>query len=106
MDFECNSIIKTILPAIRINMAEELKSKYNLNQQEIADRLGIAQVAVSKYLSGRYSASVKRMRDYIKRIGLVDEIAKEAAKSHDTDAIGAKVNHLCARIASDKSVNV
>ena len=78
-ELDCNKITKFVLPAIRISMAEEMNAKYNLNQSEIAHRLGIAQVAVSKYLNGRYSLRVKKIRDMINKRGLIEEAAMRAA---------------------------
>ena len=53
MEMDCISITKVILPAVRVNIAKQLDKKYGLSQKEIAQRLGVAQVAVSKYLNGR-----------------------------------------------------
>ncbi len=100
MDFQCDSIIKVVLPAVRVSMAEEMRSRYNLNQQRIAKILGIAQVAVSKYLNGRYSSEVRRASEYIKKNGLVDDIAKKAAGKSNPEEIDRMISDLCAKIAS------
>ena len=45
----CETIVQSILPAIRALVAKELMNKYKLTQQETATRLGISQAAISQY---------------------------------------------------------
>ncbi len=52
---------RVIIPAARSVIARELRQRYGLTEQEIAARLGVAQAAVSKYLSGRYSREIKEV---------------------------------------------
>ncbi|MDE1851182.1 MAG: hypothetical protein KGH69_00645 [Candidatus Micrarchaeota archaeon] len=56
---------KEVIPAVRALIAKELKEKYGMKEVDIAQRLSVAQAAVSKYLAGRYSAKVKALRDRI-----------------------------------------
>lgn len=105
MDMECNNITKFVLPAIRINIAEQLGRKYKLNQKEIADRLGVAQVAVSKYLNGDYSDSLKKVVERVKTSGIVDGKVIEAAKAKDPQEIGRMVNGLCSKFVTRDLVN-
>lgn len=101
---ECARITKIVLPAIRISLAESMSSRYGMSQSDIALRLGIAQVAVSKYLSGRYSESVKKIKNKIVAKGLANEVSATAARTSDSSAINAMVNELCARIVSSDLV--
>mgnify|MGYP001600035139 CR=1 FL=1 len=55
----CETIIKRFLPAIRSSVTKELFNKYNFTQEEIAKRLGVTQASISKYLSGKYTKSIK-----------------------------------------------
>lgn len=52
---------KEIVPAMRVVIARELKQKYNMTEDRIAEILGIAQAAVSKYLNGNYSETVDKI---------------------------------------------
>ena len=106
MDMECNNITKLILPAIRINIAEQLGGRYKLNQKEIADILGVAQVAVSKYLNGNYSGSLKRTAGKIRASGIVDSMVINAARSEKPKEVERIVNDLCAKVINDKLVNL
>ncbi len=105
MDMECNNITRLVLPAIRINIAEQLEHKYKLNQKEISYRLGVAQVAVSKYLSGNYSGSLRKVASQVKESGLVDAMVGKAAKINDPKAIDMMVNDLCSKFVNHDLVN-
>jgi len=59
----CETMIKQLLPALRVGVTKELAEKYNLNQVEIASKLGITQAAVSKYLSDRYAQNIKEIEN-------------------------------------------
>ena len=101
----CLNISRVILPAVRINIAKQLDSKYDMRQIEIARRLGVAQVAVSKYLSGKYSEPLKRTVDRIEKSGIVDSAVIRLAKMDSAQEVDAVVSELCARIAADNLVN-
>jgi predicted transcriptional regulator len=48
----CAEAIWYVLPKIRAGLAKEL-GRLGLNQQEIADELGLSQAAVSQYVTGK-----------------------------------------------------
>jgi predicted transcriptional regulator len=50
---------KTV-PAARMIISRALVQKYGMNETEVANYLGIAQAAVSKYLTGKYSDALKK----------------------------------------------
>lgn len=50
MDPGCRKISKEILPAVRASVAQTMISECNYRQREIAEKLGVVQVSVSKYL--------------------------------------------------------
>jgi len=83
------------LPAIRAAVAEELSSKYNYTQEEIASSLGIVQVAVSKYLNKRYSSKIAKLKNYIKEKGLAEDIVKSIIDKQEKEKIENKINLLC-----------
>jgi len=83
------------LPAIRAAVAEELSSKYNYTQEEIANSLGIVQVAVSKYLNKRYSSKIAKLKNYIKEKGLAEDIVKSIIDKQEKEKIENKINLLC-----------
>ena len=101
---ECRSITLVIIPAIRASVAEQMQKKYRYKQAEIARKLGIVQVAVSKYLNGKYSREVSRVKEYITRHGLETEIAEGIARNEDEKSINSRVDALCGRIAKELSL--
>jgi predicted transcriptional regulator len=100
MEMECNSITRLVLPAIRINIAEQLEHRYGMRQREIAARLGIAQVAVSKYLSGNYSKALKELTEKVRKSGIVDGAVIKAAGTEDEKEVNALISDLCYRFAA------
>jgi len=49
----CEYIVWNGLPAIRKGLAQSMINDFGLNQNEVADKLGITPAAVSQYLSGK-----------------------------------------------------
>ncbi|MDE1861170.1 MAG: hypothetical protein KGH72_05665 [Candidatus Micrarchaeota archaeon] len=70
---------KEIVPAVRLLIARELKEKYRMKETEIANRLGVAQAAVSKYLSGKYSDRIEELVSRIKKGEIDGSIGSIAA---------------------------
>jgi predicted transcriptional regulator len=102
MDPECRNISKLILPAVRASVAEIMKDEYNYRQSEIAERLGVVQVSVSKYLNRKYSPDIAKMKTRILERGLGREIVDEIVKGRSSEEVGRKIDELCGRIAQDK----
>ncbi len=50
-----------VIPAVRVAIARALKEEYGMSESRIAEILGVAQAAVSKYLNNKCSASVERL---------------------------------------------
>lgn len=49
----CEIIVWELVPAIRSELAKKLIENHNLNQKEAAEKLGLTEAAVSRYLSGK-----------------------------------------------------
>lgn len=54
------------------------RSKHNLNQKQLSERLGVAQSMVSKYESGDYNISIKALNDLCGKLGFSLEIKLNA----------------------------
>lgn len=91
----CRKVTKMLLPAIRASVAEVLDKNYNFTQQEIAKKLGVVQVAVSKYANRRYSKEVMQLKDYINSKGLNAAIVKSIVEGINTDEVNRKIDVLC-----------
>jgi predicted transcriptional regulator len=53
MKTPCQIIVWNIIPIIRRELAKNLIKNHNLNQRKVADKLGITESAISRYLSGK-----------------------------------------------------
>ncbi|MGQ9550960.1 MAG: transcriptional regulator [Candidatus Bathycorpusculaceae bacterium] len=58
----CEVAAKSIIPAIKALMARELLIKYGMNQNQVAEILGVSQSAVSKY-SGKIRGHAVKIED-------------------------------------------
>lgn len=101
MDPECRSISKVILPAIRASIAEIMSREHRYKQKEIADKLGVVQVAISKYLNGRYSSEIERLKGEILKKGLSRDIASGIAEGKPSSEIGREIDSLCGTLAAE-----
>lgn len=73
MKFRAEVITESVLPTIRALLASELRDR-GLTQQEVAEKLGLSQSAVSKYAQGEIATSeVVREDERIQE--LVDDLA-------------------------------
>ena len=91
----CRKVTKVLLPAIRASVAEVLEKNYNFTQQETAKKLGVVQVAVSKYTNRRYSKEVMQMKEYIDAKGLNAGIIKSIVEGISTNEINRRIDILC-----------
>jgi predicted transcriptional regulator len=95
MKTEYESILKELIPALRVSAAKRLASHYGMTQKKIAGFLGITQAATSKYLNGMYSKNVRRLEGEIDNKE-VDAFVKNLIAE---DKVGAQkiVCRMCAR---------
>jgi predicted transcriptional regulator len=99
MEPECKKITRVVLPAVRAAVAQSLKEKHHYSQVEIAKKLGIVQVAVSKYINGRYSEEVEKVKRKIAEKGIGAGLVEEIVKGMDSGKIAESIEHICAEIA-------
>lgn len=75
---------KLIVPAARVVIARELKIRYNMTEARIAQILGIAQAAVSKYLNEDYSENVKSATEKVD-MGSVNRYIEKIASGNENE---------------------
>ena len=105
MELECRNISKIILPAIRASVSEILDKEYRYRQKEIAEKIGVVQVAVSKYLNSRHSEEIGRLRDYILRSGLARGIVSKIVEGRPREEISLEIDRVCGDIAASSTSN-
>lgn len=101
MEPECRNISKTILPAVRASVSEILDKEYRYRQKEIAEKIGVVQVAVSKYLNSRYSAEIGRLREHVLKNGLARGIVSKIVEGRPTEEISFEIDRVCGSIAAE-----
>jgi predicted transcriptional regulator len=92
---ECKRITKVILPAIRASVAEIMCRRYDYNQAEVAAKLGIVQVAVSKYLNNRCSEGIGSVKEYIIKARLNEGIIERILGGGTREEIDREIDALC-----------
>lgn len=83
-----------IITATRIVISKRLKREHGMTQHQIARRLGIAQPAVSKYLSGRYSRKIASLEGYIARNRMEGRALELALRNSPRKRIAASLDSL------------
>lgn len=102
----CVTVVKYVLPAIRVLITKELLEKYGLRKIDIADKMSISPAAVTQYSKGIRGSS------YVKEISGSEEIMKrvfeisEAVADEDAnpESIMEKMCEVCRLIRSDKII--
>jgi predicted transcriptional regulator len=76
---------------VRIAVAFSLLNEHGFRQADVAHALGIAQAEVSKYLNGRYSAKVARLRVAVERSGIHLRIVRLAISGKGVVEISKRI---------------
>ena len=66
MILPCEVAVKSVVPAVKALMAQQLVEQHGLKQDQVADMLGISQSAVSKYS--------RKVRGYVIEVEKVEPI--------------------------------
>jgi len=72
---------------MRAAVAITLKEKHKMREVDIAKKLGIAQAAVSKYISRSYSSNISALVDFINEKNLQKEVVNAILAKKGNDYI-------------------
>lgn len=102
----CEVVVKKILPAVRTIVVKDLNERYELNQTQIAEQLGITQPAVSQYLKA--ARGDRKLKNNLKKTGLLTklrDLSKEIAENggQKTQIIGKYCN-ICELMKKKKTL--
>ena len=102
----CVTVVKYVLPAMRVLITNELREKYGLRKIDVAERMSISPAAVTQYSKGiRGSSYVKEIsgsEDIMKKISEISEaVADDEA---NLDSIMDNMCEVCRLIRSDKLI--
>lgn len=102
----CVTVVKYVLPAMRVLITNELMEKHGLRKIEVADRMSISPAAVTQYSKGI------RGSHYVKEITGSEEIMKKISEISETvaddeaslEAIMENMCEVCRLIRSKKKI--
>ncbi|MDE1825289.1 MAG: hypothetical protein KGH61_01975 [Candidatus Micrarchaeota archaeon] len=94
-DLLCRAATRLILPAVRISIAQSLSKEHKYTQEQISGKLGIVQVAVSKYINGKYSREVGEVKEYIENEGLGKRILDGIVGGASLKETERRIDALC-----------
>jgi predicted transcriptional regulator len=97
---ECKDIVEVVLPAVRASVAEVMSDRYGYKQKERAEKLGVVQVAVSKYLNGKCSREISGMKERIIRQGLNVGVVESIVSGRKRQEIEGEIDKLCDQIVA------
>lgn len=100
----CVTVVKYVLPAMRVLITNELMEKHGLRKIEVADRMSISPAAVTQYSKGlrgsHYVKEISGSEEVMKKISEISEaVADDEA---DLEAIMENMCEVCSLIRSRK----
>lgn len=101
MEPECRRISREVIPAVRAYLADIMSKEYGYRQTQIAKKLGIAQVAVSKYLNGRYSDEVAKVKQTVSH-SISKSVARSIIESSSSDEANAAIERISEQLVLTK----
>ncbi len=88
MPSKYETISEETVPAAKSIIARALVLKHNMNETDVAKRLGVAQAAISKYITEKYSDSLKEKVEEIEgkiqgQRELIDDYIKKISEGKE-----------------------
>ena len=100
MRYTFEKAIKYTISAVRASASIRLIKEHDMKETEVAKSLGIAQAAVSKYISGRYSDKIRSLVVIIKMHKLDSRVVKAILLKKDRQ----EIMKLIDKAASDRGL--
>lgn len=94
MQFPCELVVWKVLPAIKAQIAKNLKKK-GMRQKKIAEVLDLTEPAISQYLSGKRATDFEISEDMKQMLEIVSE---EIAKGKNPKVLKFGVCQVCKEI--------
>ena len=99
----CMVVVQHILPALRMEITQELVEKYGMKRSDAAAKMGITPAAVTQYLSrARGGSATTLLEGSGKVMEIVDELSRDiAAGESPLDILLLKLCRACAAARSE-----
>ena len=93
----CMTVVKYVLPAMRVLVMNELIEKYGFQKSDIAKKMSISPSAITQYLKGeRGSNFIKEISKSDDVINMLSDVSKDIANEKDNlDFIIDKMCEVC-----------
>jgi predicted transcriptional regulator len=101
MKTPCEIIVWNVVPIIRKEFAKKLIENNGLNQKEVADKLGITESAVSRYISGKRGVLEITDGQILKEIKLS---SNKIAKSKESEIVIDEICRICRLMKSNEFI--
>ena len=95
----CEKIVWNLLPAIRREIAISLIKEQKLSQKEVAERLGLSEAAVSRYINGKRGGLGILKNENVKN--QINKSAKKIVKG-DEEVVINETCQVCKLLQSNK----
>ncbi len=83
MILPCEVGVKTVLPAVKANMARNIVTNHGLNEKQTADLLGLSQSAVSRYIGRERGSNLLIIENTPEVLSLIDQMILSLIKEPD-----------------------
>jgi len=103
----CESVARYLIPIFRSHIAKELIEKYNFTQDEVAEKLGTTQAAISQYIhSKRGYKGIEQFNQYLPEIqALANKTAKRiATEKMKADEVASSFCKLCELLREERKI--
>lgn len=99
----CEIVVKKFLPQIRSLVALELKEKYHLSVNAIAELIGTSNAAISQYLHGVRGSQNYFLNDFPEILEFVKSISKELYENREKGMeLTQKLGEICYALSNNK----
>lgn len=99
----CMTVVKYVLPAIRVLVMNELIEEYGLRKIDVANKMSVSPAAITQYLKGgRGSHFIKEISENIEVKNNISEISRAIARDeYSIDIIIDKLCEICKSLRMD-----
>jgi predicted transcriptional regulator len=104
MKSPCEVVAKYVLPVFRAMVAKDLMDTYHLSQNQVAEKLGITQAAVSHYINSKRGALMMSELEKISGVkATVGSVSRNLVEKDDPDEMILAFCRLCNLVKSSQT---
>lgn len=103
MKSPCEVVAKYVLPVFRAMVAKDLMDNYHLSQNQVAEKLGITQAAVSHYINSKRGTLMMNELEKISGVkATVGNVSRNLVEKDDPDEMILAFCRLCNLVKSSQ----